>query len=146
MQKTFKSIKTMMWRKCWLSSWLLQSAHYNRDPNTGLVSKVNGKFLLWVVYFTLSDVYKVKAVFVMVQDRTTQITCKILYFVTSMLLNQPQHEIGQSCANSPRKEAFRLHRALSTNMYDYTLPIKCSLLTLFWPNNHKRVLMKEKKK
>ena len=39
-------------------------------------------FFLWVEYFTLADVCKVKAVFVMVLDRTTQIMATCLYQFT----------------------------------------------------------------
>ena len=31
------------------------------------------------------------------------LTCKVLYRITSMLLNQPQLKIGQSCANSQQR-------------------------------------------
>ena len=42
----------------------------------------------WFVYFTLDAVYKVKAVFIMVLDRTTQINATCLYQLT------PNYEIN----------------------------------------------------
>ena len=48
------------------------------------------------------------------------VTCKVLYWITSMLLNQPQGKVGQSCAN----------RFEDIIKYKQLIPTSCLLLAI----------------
>ena len=62
-------------------------------------NKVNEYFSFGFVYFTLDDLYKVKAVFIMVLDRITQIMATCLYqftpkFNINIFIKQQRRVIG----------------------------------------------------